>query len=133
MKKDKELKINMEFSEVYDFRKSHNKNINEIVERFVRRFEKKLIEEELKKSKITDLHKQNKAIIDNLRIDEDDRFILSQDYKFLKKGRIFSINQIHPFYFWVLFNETEELPQEIVKLLEIGYFIRMKGGLKKWQ
>lgn len=73
-------------------------------------------------SYIEKIHKSNFELINSLNVNVGDRFILTEEFNCFGIGSIFNIKVIHPYYYWVLFEETESLPQVMTELLKIGYF-----------
>jgi len=68
---------------------------------------------------IEDIHKRNKELILKYNLFTGKVLRLKKDYKEFKKGDAFTISHIHRLYGWVLFEETEQLPQEAEELLKI--------------
>ena len=73
-------------------------------------------------------HKTNLELIKKYNLKVGDKFKLKEDYYYLKKGEVVTISQIHSLYGWILFKETEQLPQEVEKLLNL---FGLKGDINK--
>ena len=84
---------------------------------------------EQQKTGIFNTHKRNFKLIDEYKFALGDKLKLKEDYKFFKKGDVFIIKWINTFYGWIIFKETEQLPQEVEKILnliDIEEFKRLK-------
>ena len=75
------------------------------------------------KMTIEKIHKENKRLNLKFNIKIGDKFKLKKDISNFKKGDFVTIKQIHSSFGWVLFKETEQLPQETLKLFD---FIELK-------
>lgn len=75
--------------------------------------------------KIEHIHKLNKNLIAVYNLKKGIKLKLKTPYGNLKEV---TIKHIHKLYGWILLEETEQLPQEVKKLLSL---IELKGGLKK--
>jgi len=78
--------------------------------------------------KIEDTHKENWRLIRKYCLRKGDKLQLLKDFRYKKKGDIFTISFIHSSYGWVLFEETEQLPQEVSELEKIFNLYNLKGG-----
>ena len=73
--------------------------------------------------KIEEIHKENKRLNNKYNLKIGKKFKLKQDILNFRKGDFVTIKFIHSLYGWVLFEETEQLPQETLKLFD---FIKLK-------
>ena len=83
--------------------------------------------------KIKEKHKKNNELIKKFKIEVGDKIKLKKDYRhntyLLNKNSIFTISSIHSLFGWIGFKETEQLPQEVLKifnLIDIKEFNKMK-------
>ena len=68
---------------------------------------------------IKGIHTRNFELIDKYKLSFGDKLKLKEDYQFFKKGEIFTIKWVNIFYGWITIKETEQLPQEVEKLLDL--------------
>lgn len=69
----------------------------------------------------------NFELIKKYNLKVGDKLKLKEKCYYHLKGDIFTISHIHKLYGWITFKETEQLPQEVEKILNL---IELKGGIK---
>jgi len=80
-------------------------------------------------SKIDKIHKSNLKLIEEYKFYIGNKVKLKKDFKSFKKGEVFTISWVNNIYGWITFKETEQLPQEVAKILDlidIEEFTRLK-------
>jgi len=89
---------------------------------------------------IEELHEENLKLIREHSLKAGDTFkMINKDLMVrstlplnsVKNGDIFTISHINKYYGWILFKETEQLPQDVKTILKGMVKIELKGGLKK--
>ncbi len=81
---------------------------------------------------IEETHKENKKLILEYGLKVGKKYILKESVYSFAIGSVFTISHIHSLYGWVLFKETEQLPQEVSKLIKLFKLKKeVKGGNKK--
>lgn len=81
--------------------------------------------------KLKRIHKKNFELINKYGLIKGYILKLKKDYGYFKKGNKFKIKLIHSLYGWVLFEETEQLPQEIKELEKIMDLKTIKKRVKE--
>ena len=71
---------------------------------------------------IENIHKKNLELIKKKDIKIGTDFILQMDTQRFMKGKSFRVETITKHFGWILFDKTEQLPQEAEQLLKIGKF-----------
>lgn len=75
-------------------------------------------------------HAENKRLNYEYGLKVGKKLILKKPYSYFAIGQVFTISHIHSLYGWVLFEETEQLPQETKEIIKL--FDRVKKEVEKW-